>query len=80
MCLFSFGPACNLKILLLYYIFSSEGFNSQELLIIPKLKTILTKISDTSTGSSNELSLSGIQDVFHVREGYAIYTKKSVQK
>ena len=37
-----------------------------------------TKISDTSTGSSQELSISGIQDVFHAREGYAINTKKSV--
>ena len=43
----------------------------------PRMST-LTKISDTSTGSSNELSLSGIQKVFHVKKGYAIITGKSV--
>ena len=40
--------------------------------------TTFIKISDTSIGSSNELSLSGIQKVFHVKKGYAIITGKSV--
>ena len=41
--------------------------------------TNFIKISDTSIGSSYELSLSGTQEVFHAREGNVMNTEKSVQ-